>query len=399
MIFKSFNIDFFEFRNNILYLHYNFDKKVFFIETIDFNIWEKIKNFNKNTLDFLFYNILIANWISYYKLYPFANINLPVNLTEKQLNFWYKFYLNWLGEFFYKNKINPNVVNLKLWKKELLSLISTEKLENKSLLLRWGWKDSIVSSQLLKDTNFDLLVVGKLDNIKLETAKILWKNPILIKRTLDSNLFYLNNQAGFYNWHVPITWIISFISLATAYLYWYKNIFTSNEKSASEENLIWKGFKINHQYSKSIEFEQDFKNYIKDFTNINYKSLLSNLTELEIAEKFSKYKKFHKAFSSCNKNFSLTKKSTKKWCCNCEKCSFVWLILSAYLEPKEMVDIFGENLFEKKELLEIFKWFITKNKKPFECVWTYNESKKAFKLAIKKYEKLPFILKEIKKYL
>ena len=249
-MFENFYITGYEFTQNKLFLKYNFDKQVFFIEEIDFNVvgyqddnkdkssrWylynnKNIINFDKNVLNFLFSSILIANWISYYKLYPFAKIHLPIFLKPEQLNFWYKFYINGLWEFFFKNQINPNVVHfINNSDKEKTFLPPLEKpyFSNKSLLLRWGGKDSIVSSQLIK--NFDLLVVGKLDPIKLDTAKVLWKTPILIKRKLDPALFSLNQQPWFFNWHVPITGIISFISVTTAYLYGYKAVYTSNEKS------------------------------------------------------------------------------------------------------------------------------------------------------------------------
>ena len=402
MIFSSFNIDFFEFNDLKLVLNYNFDKEIFFKETIDFNIWKQFINYDKDILDYLFYNILISSWISYYKLYPFANIKLPINFSDKRINFWKKFYIHWLWEFLYKNKLNPNIIKIINWTKKIkLDNFKHNNFINKSLLLWWGWKDSIVSSQIIK-SDYDLLVVWKLDLIKLETAKVLWKTPILIKRQLDEKLFELNNNKNFYNWHVPITWIISFISFATAYLYWYNAVYTSNEKSAYEENIIWKWHKINHQYSKSIQFEKDFLDY-NNSLNIDYKSLLSDLYEIEIAQKFSNFKEFFPYFSSCNRNFTINKKSNtnKRWCCNCEKCAFVRLILSPFIEIDELEKIFWENLFEKKELYEIYLWLIWAKQKPFECVWTYNESKKAFKLVLKKYSnwKLPIILKKIKKHI
>jgi hypothetical protein len=64
----------------------------------------------------------------------------------------------------------------------------------------------------------------------------------------------------------------------------------SNEKSADEENTIWNGLKINHQYSKSGEFEKDFRKYVEIniSKDINYYSKLRDKYELEIAEIFAK---------------------------------------------------------------------------------------------------------------
>jgi len=275
-------------------------------------------------------------------------------------------------------------------------IISTEK----NLLLWWGWKDSIVSFSILDGwVNLDLFVFWKIDKIKKNTAEIAGKEILLVKRQLSKNLFRLN-QEGYYNGHVPITGIIAFVTFVVSYLYWYNNIILSNEKSASEENTIWKWLKINHQYSKSLEFEQDLNNYLHNYIskNINYYSLLRDMYEYEIAKIFAEnWKNFFKSFSSCNRNFKIRNNSPlapllkiegdkrKLWCCECEKCCFVFLILSAHLEQDELVEIFWENLFDKISLEKTFRELIwLENHKPFECVWTYDESLLSIKKAINK---------------
>jgi hypothetical protein len=78
----------------------------------------------------------------------------------------------------------------------------------------------------------------------------------------------------------------------------------------------------------------------------------------------------------------------------------VYLILSPFLDENELIKIFWENLLTKKKLLPIYKWLLWYNIKPFECVWTIKECKKAFKLTIRKYlskqKKLPYILEKFK---
>ena len=389
--FKDFYIKDFQINNNIVYFNFSFDNKIYFQESLDF--WTKLTQNIKNLL----VNLHIVLWISYFKLYPFANFHLPVYLNNQQLEFWKKFYINWLWEFFYKNKITPKI-NFINWEQSFENK-KIDILSKKALLLWWWGKDSIVSYSLIKyKYDFTPFIVWKLDRIKKDTIEITWKTPIVIKRQIDPKLFEYNKI--YYNWHVPITWIISFISLITAKLYNFWYIFTSNEKSASEENTIWEGVKINHQYSKSKEFEDDFNKYNKNFICwIVYKSLLSNLYEIDIARHFSKLKEFFPYFSSCNKNFTISIDSiNQRWCWKCEKCAFVYLILSPYIEQKELEKIFWKNLFEDKNLISTYKKLIWKEIKPFECVWTYNESKKAFKKVLKKYEwkKIPIVLEELK---
>ena len=82
---------------------------------------------------------------------------------------------------------------------------------------------------------------------------------------------------------------ITDLTYLVAFLIGKKYVALSNEDSANESNIV--GEKINHQYSKSLEFENDFrwftKNYLTD--KIEYFSLLRPLNELQIMKIFTKY--------------------------------------------------------------------------------------------------------------
>jgi len=176
-----------------------------------------------------------------------------------------------------------------------------------------------------------------------------------------------------------------------------KYIVLSNESSANESNV--EGTKINHQYSKSYEYECDFNNYVKEHfaVNIHYFSLLRPLAEIQIAMLFAKYPEYHHVFKSCNVG---SKQEPWHWCCNCPKCLFVYIILCPFLLDEELLAIFGENLLDKKELLEIFIE-LTGNSahKPFECVGTYEEVNYAISRKIEKTEgDLPFLLDYYQKH-
>jgi len=414
-IFESYSFDDVSLKASFFYSFDNWNE--IFEEIIDFSSDDfsacKINLWNKIILNNFLFNLHIALWISYYKLFPTKILEVKSGfLDDDQITFWKKFYKNWLWEFFIKNDINfSELINFtnawSIWILEELTIknnyieSSANFVESKDLLLWWGGKDSIVSYSLLSSSpsiekrgargelwwkKFDLFVFWKNDSIKENTAKISEKEILLVKRQLSKNLFKLNEE-GYYNGHVPITWIIAFVTFVVSYLYWYSNIILSNEKSASENNTIWKWLKINHQYSKSLEFEMDLNKYLHNYISkwINYFSLLRWMYEYKIASIFSEQNKFFKDFSSCNRNFVITKEKQKKlWCCECEKCSFVFLILSPFLEEKELINIFWENLFEKISLEKTFRELIwLENYKPFECVWTYDESLLSAKKVIK----------------
>ena len=152
------------------------------------------------------------------------------------------------------------------------------------------------------------------------------------------------------------------------------------------------GEMVNHQWSKSEEFEKLFNDYVKRFItpDISYSSPLRQMTELQAVEEFVKYPKYFKVFSSCNKNYKINSSASLKasrWCRECPKCLFVFISLAAFLPKKEVLAIFGKNLLEEKSLLPLFEELIgIRNFKPFECVGTPEEVKEALERILGKGE-------------
>lgn len=407
--FSTFYFEWFSFDKKTLKANfkYSFDKQEYFEEELDFfsEFFSVRKDLDDEKIDNLLFHIHIALWISYYKLFPTKKLIIESwFLDESDIKFWVSFYLNGLWEFFIKNDFDFN--DILHFENKLKTKINNKKIfiDNDKSILMWGWwKDSIVTSLLLEEEKKDFVtfIFWKIDRIKKETLEVLWKKNMLVKRKMSDNLFKLNRE-GYYNWHVPITWIIAFVSLFSAYLYDFKNIVLSNEKSSNQWNIFWKWLDINHQYSKSLDFENSFRRYVfKNISeSINYYSKLRDKFEFEIAEIFaSKAQKYFKTFSSCNKNFKiLWDKQNHNWCNNCEKCAFVYLILSPFLKESEMIKIFSENLLDKKSLINIYKWLLWfYGHKPFECVWTYEENLQSAYKTLNNYgtDNLPYILENL----
>jgi hypothetical protein len=65
---------------------------------------------------------------------------------------------------------------------------------------------------------------------------------------------------------------------------------------------------INHQWSKSAEFENLFKNYVSANISEDFSiySLLRDWYEIKVVKEFSKYSQYFYSFSSCNRNFHIT---------------------------------------------------------------------------------------------
>ncbi|MDD4086141.1 MAG: hypothetical protein PHP48_02780, partial [Bacteroidales bacterium] len=149
----------------------------------------------------------------------------------------------------------------------------------------------------------------------------------------------------------------------------FRNIALSNESSASEATVP--DTQINHQYSKSIDFEQNFRNYVSAFIHpqMNYFSLLRPLNELQIAGRFSRHLAYHPAFRSCNAG-----NKTDSWCGKCPKCLFTWIVLSPFLRTEELEAIFGKRMQDDSKLLGLLESLAGQTAlKPFECVGTVDE--------------------------
>ncbi|RLD56045.1 MAG: hypothetical protein DRJ05_11950, partial [Bacteroidetes bacterium] len=170
----------------------------------------------------------------------------------------------------------------------------------------------------------------------------------------------------------------------------FKHIALSNEASANEATEIESG--VNHQYSKSLEFEEDFRWYVKNYisADLNYFSFLRPLSELQIAKLFSGFPKYFPVFKSCNVG-----SKTDIWCGACPKCLFVNIILSPFISLQQRVAVFGKDLFEDMQLKKYLDELTgISDVKPFECVGTLDEVNLALAATIKKYDgnKLPALL-------
>jgi UDP-N-acetyl-alpha-D-muramoyl-L-alanyl-L-glutamate epimerase len=373
-----------------IHFHFGFkgEKNIDFAEKISFPpVLNKIP---EDLFKSLLNNLMLILGISYWKLYCPKEIVIENNfLTKAQAKFWDIVYTKGLGEFFYKNKIDfRGLVKFPFNETAASSSIVFPR-NDRSLLGIGGGKDSIVSAELLRKANkqFDLATSGF--PIQIEIGKMIGGEVMSAFRQIDPKLLELNKEEGSYNGHVPISVYYAFLLLLMASLFDYRNIIVGNENSANYGNVEYLGEMINHQWSKSEEFEKLFNEYVKKFItpDINYSSPLRNMTELQVVEEFVKYPKYFKVFSSCNKNYKITSQSSKKWCGECPKCLFVFISLAAFLPKEEVVNIFGKNLLEEESLIPLLEELIgIRNFKPFECVGMPEEVKEALGKILEKGE-------------
>ncbi|MEO8686454.1 MAG: hypothetical protein ABI414_16625, partial [Devosia sp.] len=177
--------------------------------------------------------------VSYFKLTAPLEICAPnIPLTEAERTFVIDVYENGLGEFYARNNL-MRFGRLSVAAPHDATSIAPVALPDRALLPIGGGKDSLVSVDLLSHVGveFTPFAVNPKGPIVSSVDKI-GKPPVYVTRTLDKEMIRLSREPGYYNGHVPSTAINSMIAALCATLFGYNCIVLSNERSASEGNVV-----------------------------------------------------------------------------------------------------------------------------------------------------------------
>ena len=356
-------------------------------------------------IDKYIFNVGLSILPSYWKLFCSPTINIQAGtfpatpkLGGSSEGWWQKLFIKGMGEYFYKNQIiftEENFLSIKNKHEEFLQtgaqgvppegkvaehpqLQNSSTNSNKTLVPVGGGKDSIVTLELLK-SHYDVtaFVINPVPLIS-EVIKKAGVPSITVENIFDPELFELN-RTGYLNGHVPVSAFYAFTAVLTAYLHNISYVAFSNERSSGEGNTNYLGQEINHQYSKTLEFETDLNIYLRNITNIKYFSFLRPIYELQITKIFSQYPQYFDIFSSCNQNFKQNRPATPKpagagegwWCQNCPKCVSTALMLACFLGEPKVAQIMG-TFPNNPEILNQLTG--VSPVKPFECVLTRAEA-------------------------
>ncbi len=369
-------------------------------------------DFNVDGIDRMVFDMGMIELISYWKCAcpPTVKV-LCGSLSADQVAFWKKLYWNGLGEFYYTNGIAETQEAFLEMRNEELEIRNTpgaEPIPHSSFLIPHsylvpvgGGKDSVVTLELLRRAGKKIRpLIMNPRGATVECARVAgfpMDEVLVIRRKIDPTLLELNAQ-GYLNGHTPFSAMLAFYTRLASALSGIPNVALSNENSANESTVI--GTSVNHQYSKSLEFEDDFRNYCSSknfnfqFSIFNYFSFLRPLSELQIAMLFSRFTAYHDVFRSCNVG-----SKEDIWCGHCAKCLFAYIILSPFIEPARLNQIFGKSMLDDTTLELEFRQLIGEAEtKPFECVGTVSEVRQALAMMQARWypTSRPALLKDLK---
>jgi hypothetical protein len=178
-----------------------------------------------------------------------------------------------------------------------------------------------------------------------------------------------------YPWGLkPYLPVITAASLIVAYLKGCKYVVNGAEHSADDPNLVYNGVAVNHQSGKTTAFE-NFTNRMctnSVLEGVKSFSIARPFTDLRLAEMFSHYPQYNKAFLSCNDGMG-----KDRWCNSCHKCAFTYIAMYPFLGKHASHEIFGEDLFKKPAIRKFILELTTPGVKPWECVGTLDECRLA----------------------
>ena len=396
-IYHSYTLDF---DTNSLEFHFSIGEHHFFPKWFfDHSLSEAA--YGAELLERLAFSLGMAELVSYWKCACCPNVEIRCGgLDEWETAWWRKLYFNGLGEFFYRNGITPDFDTFMTISAPKRSPLKLPEAERSGVLVPiGGGKDSAVTLELLKSAGADITAYSintRSAILGCEAAAGIPKERVVsYSRTIDRKLIELNGM-GYLNGHTPFSAVVAFSAELCACAKGLRYIALSNESSANEAYV--EGTSINHQYSKSAEFESDFRDYCRHSFGgfgcaAEYFSLLRPWSEWQIAREFVKYPQYFGVFQSCNLG-----SKTDTWCCECAKCLYVYILLAAFLDDDTLSGIFGCNMLEKAELAPMLDGLMLDGTdKPFECVGTKDEVRLSLWLAAKRRaENLPPLLKHFR---
>jgi len=332
-----------------------------------------------SVVDRLLRSLHLALGISYYKSFLPPEIDHAYFMDSEEAEFWNTIFEKGLGEFLYKNNISTDRLAKFASNNGPLKPGSQDDIgwNNNALLGIGGGKDSIVAGELLKKANISVdgfvLATNKNEGQARPVADKMNLDLLAINREIDPKILEINKLDDAMNGHVPISLIFALTGCLLATTSGSKYVIVANESSASIPQIN----EVNHQWSKSLEFERLFQAYIHTQISpeLHYTSVIRPLSSVAVSKIFSRHPGYFEVFSSDNSHFKINNdQQNPRWSQDSPKSLSSFILLAPWLDDESLIRIFSKNLLDLEDLKELFLSLLGANDKPvLDCVGTPSE--------------------------
>lgn len=317
----------------------------------------------------------LADSIYTFGLGYYDEIHLPFCLTAHERKFFETVFFKGLAEFRYVNALPMQQQVSFVWNESARPIAEQAGARSASelagaLVLNGGGKDGAVAVELAKRLNIKLAwftsgVTASRTRMVAVSGVSDW---VRISRYSDG---YVNTHASLRG-HKPMSFYVSMVASLAAYVTGRRYVIAANEYSASFPNLLADGVEVNHQYTKSSEYEEMLAElFDREGVPVRYFSITRPLYELQVMRIFATHDSYHKHFLSCNQGMS-----EDSWCLRCPKCAFVVGAMYVYNE-KSSNWLWGDprNVFAANQLVDELIELVNVEAKPLECIGTLEENR------------------------
>ncbi|MGX6647181.1 hypothetical protein ACWCOP_04490 [Maricaulaceae bacterium MS644] len=245
-----------------------------------------------------------------------------------------------------------------------------------------GGKDSHVASAIIDAAGGAAERVSVILSDKVgDRLQAMSETPVtLIRRTIDPRLIALSKSGEALNGHIPITGINSILLGVYAAARGLDWVVFANEKAASEPTMEANGHPVNHQFSKSLAFEDALRAaFTAAGAGFEYFSVLRPVTEIWTAHYLATRAEFAlEIFASCNRNFVFAGDAAlapgRRWCGECAKCVYTAVLLAPFLPVSRHGEIFQSQPLHDAGNLQFLREIAgLTGAKPWECVGEMRE--------------------------
>lgn len=316
---------------------------------------------------------------SYYKASPSGRVSVDMPLTRAARRLAQLAYGPGLGEFYVRNHLAYPPA-LEITGPDGLDTAAPVRVapeRPRAACAFGGGKDSHVARAILDAAGAVSEPVSVILSKRVgERLQTMTDAPLtLMTRTIDPRLIALSRSGEALNGHIPITGINSCLIALHAAACGQDWVVFANERAASEPTMQANGHPVNHQFSKSLEFEDALRAaFAAAGAGLDYFSVLRPVSELWTAHYLARRApQALEVFASCNRNFVFAGEAVladgQRWCGQCSKCVYTGVLMACWMAPDHHTSVFQSRpLHDPANLDHAFDIAGLTGAKPWECV-------------------------------